>query len=133
MKDVEWTSSDPEVASVNEEGTVTAVAIGKATVTATVKGFATITAASAITVSDTGTGVESVESDSCASFWPNPCDDRLFVKAVAEGEVRILDLNGNTVMAAEVAEGVSCIDMTSVASGIYLIRIDGTTWKLIKK
>ena len=133
VKDVEWTSSDPEVASVNEEGTVTAVAIGKATVTATVKGFATITAASAITVSDTGTGVESVESDSCASFWPNPCDDRLFVKTVAEGEVRILDLNGNTVMAAEVAEGVSCIDMTSVASGIYLIRIDGTTWKVIKK
>ena len=49
-KDVIWTSSDPAVATVDEEGTVTAVAEGTATITAIVDGL--FTATCIVTVKD---------------------------------------------------------------------------------
>ena len=58
---VEWTSSDESVATVDETGTVTAVAAGEANVTASVKG-ADIAASTHIKVVVTPTGVAAPES-----------------------------------------------------------------------
>ena len=49
-QDVEWTSSNDEIATVKEDGTVTAVAVGTATITATSKADATKTATCEVTV-----------------------------------------------------------------------------------
>ena len=58
---IEWTSSDESVATVNETGTVTAVAAGEANVTASVKD-ADIAASTHIKVVVTPTGVAAPES-----------------------------------------------------------------------
>ena len=58
---IEWTSSDESVATVDETGTVTAVAAGEANVTASVKG-ADIAASTHIKVVVTPTGVVAPES-----------------------------------------------------------------------
>ena len=58
---IEWTSSDESVATVDETGTVTAVAAGEANVTASVKD-ADITASTHIKVVVTPTGVVAPES-----------------------------------------------------------------------
>ena len=58
---IEWTSSDESVATVDETGTVTAVAAGEANVTASVKD-ADIAASTHIKVVVTPTGVEAPES-----------------------------------------------------------------------
>ena len=58
---IEWTSSDKSVATVNETGTVTAVAAGEANVTASVKD-ADIAASTHIKVVVTPTGVVAPES-----------------------------------------------------------------------
>ena len=62
-KTVIWSSSDPAVATVDENGIVTAVKEGSATITATAKGNSNIKGTSTITVKPEGTSVYTVTFD----------------------------------------------------------------------
>ena len=70
---IEWTSSDESVATVDETGTVTAVAAGEANVTASVKD-ADIAASTHIKVVVTPTGVAAPESIDLATNGENTKD-----------------------------------------------------------
>lgn len=109
---IEWTSSDESVATVDETGTVTAVAAGEANVTASVKD-ADIAASTHIKVVVTPTGVAAPESIDLVTNGENTKD--LDAKIVPEDatEVKLAYVSSD--------EGVATVDenglVTAVADG----------------
>lgn len=109
---IEWTSSDVSVATVDETGTVTAVAAGEANVTASVKD-ADIAASTHIKVVVTPTGVAAPESIDLVTNGENTKD--LDAKIVPEDatEVKLAYVSSD--------EGVATVDenglVTAVADG----------------
>ena len=73
-----------------------------------------------------------VDENEMASFgiYPNPTDGRLTV--TANGEYRITNLMGQTLMTGHVDGESQQIDVSSFQNGIYFISINGLTKKFVK-
>ncbi|SKA01953.1 Por secretion system C-terminal sorting domain-containing protein, partial [Porphyromonas crevioricanis] len=77
--------------------------------------------------------VEAVASES-VRVYPNPATDYVLVEANADAQIRLLSMNGRTLISARTsAEGFARIDLSSIAAGTYLLTIDGAVRKLIVK
>ncbi|MCD7973156.1 MAG: T9SS type A sorting domain-containing protein [Candidatus Azobacteroides sp.] len=64
------------------------------------------------------------------SVYPNPTQDRLFINGKVPGsQVVVYDVMGKTVLATQTAE----LDLSSFATGIYFVEVDGNTLKVLKK
>lgn len=65
---------------------------------------------------------------SIVSIFPNPVrDGRLHIEATKSGIVRILNQMGQQVLHARVSAGLQVIDISSLASGLYLIKQEAET------
>ena len=101
-KTVTWTSSDDKVATVDANGTVTAIAVGKATITATcgsVKATCAVTvnatAASSITLSKTTLSLKATESETLtATVMPATTTDKTVTWTSSDDKVATVDANG---------------------------------------
>ena len=101
-KTVTWTSSDDKVATVDANGTVTAIAVGKATITATcgsVKATCAVTvnatAASSITLSKTTLSLKATESETLtANVMPETTTDKTVTWTSSDDKVATVDANG---------------------------------------
>lgn len=67
------------------------------------------------------------------SFHPNPAADQLFISAGADQQAEILSVEGKLVMSVPVMKGSNTIDLSGISKGMYFIRLDGKTAKLIKE
>ncbi len=67
------------------------------------------------------------------SFHPNPVVNQLIVSAGADQQAEILSLEGKLVITATLTKGINTIDLTDLPKGIYLIRFDGKTGRLIRE
>ncbi|MDR0506060.1 MAG: Ig-like domain-containing protein, partial [Dysgonamonadaceae bacterium] len=127
-KNVTWRSSSEAIATVSDDGLVTAVAAGVAVVTARSEsgGFE---AECRITVSDlNGMG----ELNMRYSVYPNPFADYIVVSAIAGGQATIYDLSGQTVLSTNVKAGSNRIETSALGKGVYILRIGLKTVKLVK-
>jgi hypothetical protein len=79
-----------------------------------------------------GTGVDDILSDG-QSVYPNPTSDYVYISYVKEGaEVNVYAWNGMLLKtdAYSQQDGVSLVEMPV---GMYVIRVDGRTFKVVKK
>lgn len=126
---VVWTASDPEVATVDENGLVTALKEGECTITATatpMRGTCKVTVTKE-------SGVGNITSDSAFRFWPNPAADILNIKTAKATTVSFYSLSGAKVLSADLEEGTTVLDISHLNKGIYLVETDGSVRKLIKE
>lgn len=101
-KSVTWTSDDPEVAVVDEDGTVTAVGIGYAVITASTFNGMTASAIVYVVVSPSGvelntTAVDVIEDSRyqlVATVLPEDCTDKEVTWSSSDETVATVDFNG---------------------------------------
>ena len=66
------------------------------------------------------------------SLFPNPVKDKLTVSVVQEDVISIYNLNGQLNFHDKLNRGINTLDLSDIASGIYIARIGGKSFKLIK-
>lgn len=130
----QFSSSDESIAKVDADGVVTGVSEGTATITATSYKLykAPITANVDVTVFKPA-GVEDVAVDA-SSMWsmtPNPADSYINVTTPRAGELRIFAIAGQCVISTGVNEGDNTVDVSALASGYYIVSLNGRSQRLI--
>ena len=85
-------------------------------------------------VNSTSTAVEQLPEDSLLSIYPNPAQDVLRFDSIEAGRVLIYDTTGRVVLSQDVVVGISSIDISTLATGLYLVRLgDGIHDSLHKR
>lgn len=59
------------------------------------------------------------------TLYPNPAADFITVNVLTEGEVKITDITGKTVLTENSVSEENTIDVSFLATGIYIMSIDG--------
>lgn len=124
-KDVKWTSTNPEVATVDADGTVKAVKYGQATIIATTVdgGF---TAMCQVNV-DFATAIEKILSESLVYSR----NGQIIIEPAAPVEISIINLGGQVIYNNSISSTVQ----VPANSGIYIVRMaaagKATTTKVI--
>lgn len=130
----QFSSSDESIATVDADGKVTGVSEGKATITATSYKLykKPVTANVEVTVFKPA-GVEDVAvgTTDTWSMTPNPADSYINVATAKAGELRIFAIAGQCVLSAGVNEGDNTIDVSSLASGYYIVSLNDQSKRLI--
>ena len=71
------------------------------------------------------------------TVYPNPANDKVIVSvgsAVRNGAmVEVIDMAGRTVATQAVAEGSATIDISRMQKGVYMVKLNGSVRKIIKK
>lgn len=79
--------------------------------------------------------VEDVNTDRVLlSVFPNPVVSQLTLQGLrADAQVRVLSLDGATLIETQATQGNCRVDVSSLAAGIYMLQVNETTVKFIKK
>ena len=120
-RNVSWASGDKAIATVDENGKVTAKAEGQTTITVTTEEGGK-TASCKVIVEK----VLAVESELLrdASVTPNPATDRIEVSSKERVcAYELFDANGRCVLAGTNSTLRFTIDISSLASGVYYCRL----------
>lgn len=122
---VVWSSSDETVATVDDNGLVSALNAGTATITVTVADNAEIFAGCEITVTDSS-AVNSVSTDGALVRCVN---GTLEISGFNVGsEITVYDISGSKIFSGHSADSVTRVEL---AKGVYLVRIGCSTVKII--
>lgn len=74
----------------------------------------------------TTTGVAEESSEQNAHVYPNPASDILTIETgTEEGFIEIADMTGRIVVTSMINSNVTRIDVTGLASGMYMYRVNG--------
>ena len=127
---VRWSSSDAAIASVDERGLVQALRPGSATIAVTTNdgGF---TATCALTVNEIPTAIEDVEAKPVV--YPTIVRDKFHVNVSKPQAVYLIDINGRVLRVIQARAGETTVWMNGVGTGVYLVRLDGRTVRIIKE
>ena len=123
-KSMIWSSNNPAVATVDDDGMVTAISNGNATITVTTLN-GNHTATCDVIVKTSYSSVELAESLTVHSF-PNPTDGLITIEFSTQGfyHLTILDIAGRVILRKPVAEQSVQLDLSSYAAGIYVLMVD---------
>jgi len=69
-----------------------------------------------------GTGIENIVAGE-VSVYPNPANDVIYVANAEGAQVSVFDMNGRMVSSVESASANQAIDASSLAKGMYIVRI----------
>ena len=84
-----------------------------------------------IPVPSNNTAIATVTANS-VSVYPNPFTDYIIVDATENGTAQIFDLSGKIVLNTTLTSGKNQIATSTLSKGIYLLKVDGNTVKLVK-
>jgi hypothetical protein len=102
-----------------------------ATVTVTATGVLAKTI-SVTQIANISTGIESPSKERL-TFFPNPTTNGFTINTGEQKSmISIYDLSGSLVLSKQI-EGKSYVDITSLSSGIYMVKTNELVEKLIKK
>jgi hypothetical protein len=65
-------------------------------------------------------------------FYPNPVTDILHVKLSENAKVQVFSLAGELLMENNYTSGNADINMNDFSSGLYLVKIHGKTFRIVK-
>ena len=71
---------------------------------------------------------------SVMGVWPNPATDLLNIECQAAGiEAVLYDINGRSVRSITLAEGRNMLDVSSLSAGVYVLRAQGSVFRIVKR
>ncbi len=126
INSVYWFVDNRSVATVDDNGLLTAVSNGTVIVTAkSLELNSTVSDEIEITVSGQGTKLNTLSSDYNIRIYPNPANQGRFTISGIEQitDITILDLSGKTVVSCDVAAESSHVFDLDVPAGLYMIRL----------
>ncbi|MDD6132326.1 MAG: leucine-rich repeat protein [Bacteroidales bacterium] len=121
-----WTSGNEDVATVDGNGVVTAIADGTATITASTVDGSNITAACVVSV-----GAGAVEGVDAAAARIYSANGNIIIAAAEDGEAAVYDFTGHLIKSVPVASGNSTA--VPVAPGCYIVRTGVKTQSVVVK
>ena len=77
------------------------------------------------------TGIADVTA-AVEALWPNPATEIINVRLSRAAESVLYDLTGRQVATYSLREGLNTLDLTSLKSGIYMLRTEGSVSKIVK-
>lgn len=120
-KELKWSSEDPEVATVDENGVVTGMKLGETVITATATDDSIVSATCKVTVMPS-TAINGITGGNIKLTVENRC---LKVEGLADNDIiKISDYAGSTVY-----RGTEH-NIYLNASGVYIVELKGTTLKI---
>ncbi|MFN0729988.1 virginiamycin B lyase family protein [Polaribacter gochangensis] len=132
-----YTSSNTNVATISGN-TVTVVSAGTTSITATQPGNNNYKAATAVaqtlTVTTLGVEEDAVQLKA-VKLYPNPAVNsiRLDIGMVDTAAIQIFDINGKLVIEKKNYQSKEIVNISSLKTGVYLIRVVSTKGNAIKK
>ncbi len=130
-KNVKWETSNNAVATVDNNGLITAIAKGTVKIIATSED-GNLTDTCTVTVSNKSTGIEDINS-SAFKLYPNPVKDGFTIETSKPGILEIYNLSGSKLISLPGTSDKQFIDVSHLQSGIYFAKINGKTIKFVKK
>lgn len=124
-KNIIWESSDDKIASV-DAGIVSGLSVGKVTITATTED-GNKSASCEITVSEKTSSLDG-NNEIAMPFlaYPNPTATTLKIEGIKGlGNAVIYNISGQVVLKAQINNN-QAIDLTSIESGIYFVKVKDT-------
>ena len=120
-KELKWSSEDPEVATVDENGVVTGMKLGETVITATATDDSIVSATCKVTVMPS-TAINGITVGNIKLTVENRC---LKFEGLADNDIiKISDYAGSTVY-----RGTEH-NIYLNASGVYIVEVKGTTLKI---
>lgn len=88
-----------------------------------------------ITVKESTLGLADFSKETVKiNVFPNPTSDKIFVSGVSySSKVSVFDLKGRKVLESVVSNENSSIDLYTLNSGVYVLKVQGQTFKFVKK
>ena len=120
---IQWSSNNPNVATVSNEGLITAVAVGTATITATTANGKTATCM--VTVSPS-TGIDDITTSDLL-VYPNPTTG--IVNISEPSEIQVYNSFGALIITTFGTQ----VDLSNYANGVYFIQANGKRTTVVKK
>jgi hypothetical protein len=78
-------------------------------------------------------GVESLNSESSFSLYPNPASDIITVSGLpVNSEIRIMDLTGKQMMTEKMLNTINTFDIHNLPQGVYILRSTLAIRKIVK-
>ena len=128
-KRVDWESDDVSIATV-EKGSVTAVAEGETIIRVTTHD-GDFTDECRIRVATIPTGVEEVTDR--PKVYPTAVETTLFVELKQPETIYLVSMTGQVYLAKDMQPGINRIDMSNCPAGLYLVKTEDETVKVLKK
>ena len=133
-KSVTWSSSNESVATIDENGVLTAVAEGTATITATTNdgGFK---ADVQVTVTSLVTGISSAIENNIISIYPNPTEGPTNINHGQQlySDYLLMDLKGQIIEKGPVSQRQQTLNLVHLPRGTYLLVLSGKHRKIQRK
>lgn len=122
-----WSSNNNNVATVDQNGLITAEDEGEATITASVGNR---NATCLVTVSTVISGIQ--EPEATLQIYPNPFKNYIIVTTDKNENAAIMGLDGRIFIKAHLTIGRNRIDTSILPPGVYVLKAGDQTKKLIK-
>jgi hypothetical protein len=126
-KAVTWSSNDTNIATVSDDGLVTAVSAGTATITATTED-GDYTATCLITVINGSLSAEAPQTTPSLQVYPNPTRDKVYFSNPNGVEATLYSPQGKLLQRTH----SNSVDLSSYPQGIYLLKVGILTAKVVK-
>ena len=81
---------------------------------------------------DPNVGIDTPEPSTALHAYPNPASTTLTIESAA-GTIQMFDIMGRLLLTANATDGQTRLDISHLPNGIYLLRTETTTTKIIKK
>ncbi|WP_260393886.1 T9SS type A sorting domain-containing protein [Empedobacter stercoris] len=88
--------------------------------------------AQTITISTAVLGTNDL-TKSLINVYPNPVNNILFIETKEESKAEIFALTGTKITEKTLQKGKNQLDVSSLLKGVYIIKVNNSTFKVIKK
>ena len=122
---ITWSVSDESIATVNQNGSVSALANGTVTVTATANDGSGVVGTYEITITGQATGIKPWEAE-IADVYPNPATEVININSTSKVKVTISTLSGQVVRSGNV-NGTGTFSVAGLQKGLYVVLVKSGT------